>query len=105
MHHGSSFEDLIEKNTVVQADLKSDKPNKSYHIFLSSNNAKIGGLRQSNFSLAGRVGSRAPHQNDRSSHRFFQLQILPSPRIRDAQCNAVILFYLFFSPAQLERCM
>ena len=37
MHHGSSFVDLIEKNIVVQADLKSDKPNKSYHIFLSSN--------------------------------------------------------------------
>ena len=54
MHHGSSFVDFIEKNIVVQADLKSDKPNKSYHIFLSSNNAKIGGLRRPSFSLQAR---------------------------------------------------
>ena len=41
MHQGSTFVDLIEKNTMMQADLKSDKPNDSYYIF-SPNTIKAG---------------------------------------------------------------
>ena len=101
MHHGSSFVDLIEKNTVVQADLKSDKPNKSYHIFFELKQCKNRWAATVQFLLGRPRGVARSTPEGQVVPQIFPIansSFTENPRC-PMQCSYLVLFIFQPSPA------